>query len=263
MKRINFTVFSVFLLSAYSSIAQNTLITLYKSSVPIRQVNVDLLHNIYVVSASNEIIKLSPEGHVIATYNKLGNVKITMVHVENPMRIAVQVNELQLIIFLDINLRERSRISIYDLVLEESDGVGISKNKELFLYNTESQTLRKLNDKGVIMFTSDPLFTSGEIKIYPKWIKDTGNNIFMISDSQFIKFDRFGTFQENLKLLNKKFLNSWSSSLFFKNTDGAVFILNEKKMEWSETPPQYNSSIFCTSDYCLSILNQTIQKSIF
>ena len=85
---------------------------------------------------------------------------------------------------MDINLRERSRISIYDFVLEESEGVGISKNKELFLYNTESQTLRKLNDKGVIMFTSDPLFTSGEIKIYPKWIKDTGNNIFMISDSQ-------------------------------------------------------------------------------
>jgi len=133
----------------------------------------------------------------------------------------------------------------------------------LLIFDTESQILKKINDKGELIFQSNPLFVSGKKNIKPQWIKDTGNDILIVADSLLVQFDRFGDIQKKVVSLQTNFLNSWGSSLFFKNSLGLISILDEKKMIWSEVPSFYKSSVYCTLDYCILLKDQTVQKVFF
>ncbi len=207
------------LLLSNLSIGQNRdeVTLLFTLEQPMKQLYVDALQQIYVVSEDNRLIKYDSTGQQLFMFSNalLGNIQ--KVDVTNPMNIMVFYYDYQTIVLLDRTLTKPKELVLWDLDLVDVDAVALSSDNQIWLYDKNNFRLLKMNSEGKVLLESAniSLLTANSLQARhlqehatKVWLNDPKLGIFV--------FDLFGKFLQKIDIRGIDDLQLVGSQLIFK-----------------------------------------------
>jgi len=169
-----------------------------------QMVRVDVLDNIYLISAGGQLKKLTPNGDSIAVYNqvkKYGNP--TYLDVSNPLKSLLYYKNYATVVILDRLLAQRNVINFRKRNIFSVNAIATSYDNQIWIFDEQDFKLKKINEEGnVLMESSDMRQINGET-FSPQTIVDADSRVFLYDpDKGFFIFDYYGAFLNHLPLLH-------------------------------------------------------------
>lgn len=210
---------------------------------------VDNLDNIYLLSAANQLKKLSPGGDSIAVFNNVKNFgKATLIDVSNPLKVLLYYRDFATIVVLDRLLNVRNTIDLRKQNILQVRAIGQSYDNKVWLYDELENKLKKIDEEGkVLSETVDFRLLFGEAPA-PQQIVDQDRYVYLYDSAKGVfVFDYYGTLKnkipvagwQNIKVTGKYIFGSADDKLFRYNI--ATFQIKEWKM-----PAELSRSVFFT-----------------
>lgn len=120
-----------------------------------RDMAIDNLGNIYLLSATNQIKKINANGDSIGVYNdvrRYGN--IYSIDVTSPLKVVVYYRDYATIIVLDRFLNVLNTIDLRKLNILQARVVATSYDNNFWVYDDLDNKLKKINDNGDLLLES-------------------------------------------------------------------------------------------------------------
>jgi len=153
----------------------------------------DALQQIYIATDEGKIIKLSKDGKKLFEYNNRRLGQVGSIDVTNPFNILVYYNDLATIVLLDRTLSLIKEINLFDLNIFEAQAVGLSNDNHIWIYDPIAAQLKKINDKGEILFQSRHLKQAIKSTLNINFLLEQNNRLYLNDASKGIFiFDVFG-----------------------------------------------------------------------
>lgn len=153
--------------------------TLYRD---IRDMAVDNLGNLYLVSGTNQIKKVSANGDSIGVYNNVRRYgKIYSLDVSNPLKVVVYYKDFATIVVLDRFLNVRNTIDLRKLNILQASAVATSYDNNFWVYDDLDNKLKKINDNGIVIMESADYRQAFDVVPVPAAIFDR-NGMLYLSD---------------------------------------------------------------------------------
>ncbi|NJK83250.1 MAG: hypothetical protein HC912_04970 [Saprospiraceae bacterium] len=148
---IGFTFLLPYLGTGQSEAEATLLFTLEQ---PMKQLQVDALQQMYVVSEDNRLIKYDSTGQQLFLFSNalLGDLK--QVDATNPMNVLLFYYDYQTIVLLDRTLTKAKELVLWDLDLVDIQAVALSSDNLIWLYDRNNFRLLKINSEGKILLES-------------------------------------------------------------------------------------------------------------
>jgi len=191
--------------------------------IQVKDLELDHLGNVYVVSKTNQLYKFNENGILLSTLNYayLGN--ITHIDCSNPLELYLFYKELNAIVFLDNNLAYRGRMNLSDFGILQAAAAGRAYDNGVWVFDQGDMQLKKLERDGTIMQQSgNSLQFVDQQKLSPEDIKDNGNRVFVCDTSSGILM--FDVFANYIKTFTKV------SSLSYMVNDKELTYLEKDKL---------------------------------
>jgi len=186
----------------------------------------DQLDNLYLVTPENEILKFDSLGNEQFRFstNQLGD--ITSFDASNAFNLLVFYQEFNIVKTLDRTLTESGKFNLFDAGIFQTPCVGISADKNLWVYDRDNFQLKKINKDGKIIVESRQLNLLFDESLNPQSIIENGNNVYLL-DPEFgiYTFDIFGRFSSKFVPLKTDFKPNFSNG--FRADERSVFYINE------------------------------------
>ena len=192
----------------------------------------DALKNIYTID-SEKITKFPVDKNYKETsyfsHDYFG--KISSVDVSDPFKILIYYQEYNQIIFLDKNLSEIGNIDLSEIEIEFSGTACLSKNKGVWVFDSEASRIIHLNKHLKISLQTAPLSSFTETDIETIQISE-GNIglVALIKDFGLLFFDEFGSYLRSLSIEKAEHFQLTDNKILIK-TDKDLFIYNNKNFE--------------------------------
>lgn len=162
--------------------------------------NVDMLDNIYVITAGNQLKKLNNKGDSLAVFNdvkKYGNP--SYIDVSNPLKILVYYKNFSTIITLDRLLTLRNTINLRKQNIFSVKAVSTSYDNNIWLYDEQDNKLKKVDEDGHLLLESTDLRLLVDAAPTPSQIIDNENFVYLYDEKKgFYIFDYYGALKNNL-----------------------------------------------------------------
>lgn len=190
----------------------------YEGSIPgaYTSLDVDILDNVYLITAGNQLQKINAAGDSIAAYNdvtKYGNP--TMVDVSNPLKILVYYRNFSTVVVLDRLLTLRNTINFRRQNIFTVKTLSTSYDNNIWIFDEQDFRLKKIDDDGrVLQETTDwrQLFDPAPL---PETIIDRDNFVYLYDPLKgFYIFDYYGSLKNNLPFLNWQHINVSDNKLY-------------------------------------------------
>ena len=192
----------------------------YDISEKVVDIQIDNLHNIYILTKDNKVVKYSDgfEKQYEYSNNLVG--EITSIDATNPQKILCFVQNFNRILVLDNFLAEINKIDLSTSEFLDVSVVARSNDNQIWLFDPINQVLVKVNDRIERQYESNRLSDLNFGMIDPVSLKERGNIVAM-SDPNIgiLIFDNFGQF---LKLIPEKGIEDFQifgEYLFFTQGD--------------------------------------------
>lgn len=195
----------------------------------IKDVEVDNLNNIYLISSTNQIKKLNSNFDSVAVFNdtrRFGN--INSIDVNNPLKILVFYKEFSTIVVLDrflnivntIDLRNQNRLQV--------SCIATSYDNNIWLFDELENKVLKIDELGnTLIETTDfrMLFDNGFVT--EKIIDDNGKLYCYNKLLGLVVFDYYGGLKHKYSITDLQYLQIHNETLTaFKKDRLAIFKLN-------------------------------------
>lgn len=239
MKRILSILIFIFCVS-YSR-AQKPDVGIALKSIPGSYVcfSIDNLDNIYLVSATNQLKKLSAKGDSVSVFNdvkKFG--ELTLVDVSNPLKILLYYRGFATVIILDGMLNLKNKIDLRNKNIFNASAIGLSYDGKIWLYDEMDNVLKKLDDEGNVIFQTVDFRQLFDKPLSPQKIYDQNQFVYLYDSSQGIfLFDYYGSYKNKIDIINWKHLRI-DNKYVYGDSGNALFRygLSEQKTEEWEVP---------------------------
>lgn len=154
----------------------------------------DNLGNIYIVTPSNQIKKISAKGDSIGVYNDVKRFgRISSIDATNPLKLLVYYVDFSTIIVLDRFLNKRNTIDLRRLNLMQVKTITASYDNNYWVYDELDNKLRKIDDNGNVLVESADLRQALSIAPQPVAMFDREGQLFLYDPFQgMLVFDYYG-----------------------------------------------------------------------
>jgi len=200
--------------------------------------NVDALGNMYLITPTDQLKKIKPDGTLTAVYNDVKRYgKISTIDVRNPLKILVYYKNYSAIVVLDKLLTFRNQIELKPLQFFEVNAIANTYDNNIWIYDEQNFRIKKIDDKGVLLLEYPDLRNEFNIAPAAEKIIDENNQLYLIDQEQgvFI-FDYYGAYNRLIPLkdirhidVEKNCLIGFSDTIMevtqLKNVDSKKYIL--------------------------------------
>ena len=222
MKRL----LSIFLVFAFNSLfAQDSMLKIKPALTikgEVRDFTTDNMGNIYVVTNTNQVKKLSSKGDSISIYNDIRRYgKIYSIDATNPLKVLVYFRDFGTIVVLDRLLNARNTIDLRRENILQVRAVTSSYDNNIWLYDELESKIKKIDDNGRVIFESTDYRQAFDSVPTPVSMFDRDGQLYLYDQRKGIfVFDYYGarknTFQlfnySDLQVLNKNSISAKDSS---------------------------------------------------
>jgi len=171
--------------------------------------SVDNLENIYLLSTSNQLKKLNPNGDSISVFNDIKKFgEATLVDVSNPVKIVLYYKGFSTIAILDGMLNLKNTIDLRRKNIFNATAAGLSYDGKLWLYDDMDNVLKKLDDEGNILFKTADFRQIFDKVLAPVKIFDQNQYVYLYDSLQGIYvFDYYGSYKNKIDITGWKNLH--------------------------------------------------------
>jgi hypothetical protein len=166
--------------------------------------NVDMLDNIYVITAGNQLKKLNTRGDSLAAFNdvkKYGNP--SYIDVNNPLKILVYYKNYSTVVILDRLLTQRNTINLRKQNIFRVKAIATSYDNNIWVFDEQDFKLKKINEEGNLVQESSDMRQLVENVPSPQLIIDNENLVYLYDDKKgFYIFDYYGGLKNTIPFLN-------------------------------------------------------------
>lgn len=165
--------------------------------------NVDNLGNLYVMSSSGQLKKLSPKGDSLAVFNNVRQYgKIHNIDVSNPLKVLLYFKDFGTIVVLDRFLNTRNTIDLRRIQLFQVKSIGQSYDNNIWVFDELESKLKRIAEDGRIIDQSTDFRQLFDSTPSPDFIVDQNKLVYLYDSAKgaFI-FDYYGTFKNRIRFL--------------------------------------------------------------
>jgi hypothetical protein len=166
--------------------------------------NVDNLDNIYLISNSNQLKKLTATGDSVAVFNdvkRYGNP--SSIDVSNPLKVLLYYKNYSTVVVLDRLLTVRNTINFRKQNIFYVNSICLSYDNNIWLFDEEDYKLKKIDEEGKLLQETTGWRLLFDSVPSPVRIIDKNNFIYLYDPEKgFYIFDYYGSFKNKLSFLN-------------------------------------------------------------
>jgi len=164
--------------------------------------NVDAIGNIYLITPTDQLKKIKPDGTLTAVYNDVKRYgKISTIDVRNPLKVLVYYKNYSAIVVLDKLLTFRNQIELKPLQFFEVNAVANTYDNNIWIYDEQNFRIKKIDDKGVLLLEYPDLRNEFNIAPSAEKLIDEDNQLYLIDQEQGVfVFDYYGAYNRLIPL---------------------------------------------------------------
>jgi len=176
-------------------------------------VYLDNLDNIYLISSTGQLKKLSPAGDSLAVYNQVRNFgQPHSIDVSNPLKVLLFYKNFSSIVVLDRLLSVRATIDLRRQNILQPTAIGLSYDNNIWVFDEYDSKLKKIDEQGARLSETSDLRVALNQSISPQRIINDNKSVFLTDTLNGIfVFDNYATFRKKLPL------SKWHSVEIFQN----------------------------------------------
>ena len=114
--------------------------------------DVDVLNNLYLVTAGNQLKKINSNGDSLAVFNdvkKYGNP--SLIDVTNPLKVLLYYKNYATVVILDRLLSQRNSINFRQQNIFRVKAIATSYDNNIWLFDEQAMKLKKINEEGAVL----------------------------------------------------------------------------------------------------------------
>ena len=166
--------------------------------------DVDVLNNLYLVTAGNQLKKINARGDSMGVFNdvkKYGNP--SLIDVTNPLKVLLYYKNFATVVILDRFLSQRNSINFRQQNIFRVKAIATSYDNNIWLFDEQGMNLKKINEEGVMLQESTDWRQLMNEVPSPEIIIDHNQFVYLYDPQKgFYIFDYYGTFKNNLPFLH-------------------------------------------------------------
>ena len=194
----------IFLLFLLHSRAQSDSSFRYETTVPgvYTSFAVDNLDNLYVLTAGNQLKKLTPGGDSVAVFNDVKRFgQASLIDASNPMKVLLYYRDFTSVVMLDRFLNIRNSIDLRKHGIFQVKAIGQSYDNKIWLYDEVNNRLKKVDEDGRVLLETPDFRQLFEEAPAPQMIFDQDQLVYLYDSAQAIYvFDYFGTLKNKIPI---------------------------------------------------------------
>lgn len=219
-------------------------------------ITIDNLQNIYVATLKNAIQKYNSKGELLFTYNNTNYGTPSLIDASNPLRVIVYYDEYLTIVVLDRTLSELYIYNLIDYGFNQVSEVTSTPDNGLWLYDEWTNQLKRINQQGETVVTSNDLVQVLGYEIEPQQIILENNNIYLYDRVKgILVFDFYGQFLHTIDITKVYKVQIKGNQLsYFKNGKLHFYHLKHQKT-YQELLPSSDGVLQAIKENNLLFLN--------
>lgn len=166
--------------------------------------DVDVLNNLYLVTASNQLKKINARGDSMGVFNdvkKYGNP--SLIDVTNPLKVLLYYKNYATVVILDRFLSQRNSINFRQQNIFRVKAIATSYDNNIWVFDEQGMNLKKINEEGAMLQESTDWRQLMNEVPSPEIIIDHNQFVYLYDPQKgFYIFDYYGTFKNNLPFLH-------------------------------------------------------------
>jgi len=166
--------------------------------------NVDVLDNIYLITAGNQLKKIDNNGDSVAAFNdvkKFGNP--SLLDVNNPLKILLYYKNYATVVVLDRLLTQRNSINFRKQSIFSVQAIATSYDNNIWVFDEQDYKLKKIDETGKLLQESADMRQLVDSVPSPQLIIDSDNLVYLYDEKKgFYIFDYYGALKNRLPFLN-------------------------------------------------------------
>ncbi len=166
--------------------------------------DVDVLNNVYLVTAGNQLKKINARGDSMGVFNdvkKYGNP--SLIDVTNPLKVLLYYKNYATVVILDRFLSQRNSINFRQQNIFRVKAIATSYDNNIWVFDEQGMNLKKINEEGLILQESTDWRQLMNEVPSPGIIIDHNQFVYLYDAQKgFYIFDYYGTFKNNLPFLH-------------------------------------------------------------
>jgi hypothetical protein len=183
---------------------------------PARWMEVDKMQQLYLPVGEHDLQKYDVKGVLLSRFNENSLGPITYVDVSNPFRVLVYYDDYTTVIFLDRTLSEIQRHDLSALDLPQVEALGTASDNNLWLFDNNTYTLKKLDQKNEVLAESLDLNLLLNEPLNPVRLLEANNRVYLNSPNLgLLVFDLFGNYIKTIPLLNLDYFQYYEGQIFY------------------------------------------------
>ncbi len=167
-------------------------------------IDVDVLDNIYLITANNQLKKLKSNGDSVAVFNdvkKFGNP--SSIDVSNPLKTLLYYKNYSTVVILDRFLSVRNTINFRKENIFKAKTIATSYDNNIWLFDEQDFKLKKISDGGKLLSeTTDWRQIFDDVPSPTEMIDRDGSVYLHDIEKGFYVFDYYGSLKNNLPFIN-------------------------------------------------------------
>lgn len=163
---------------------------------------VDNLDNIYVLTAGNQLKKLTATGDSAAVYNDVKRYgQATLIDVTNPMKVLLFYRDFASVVMLDRFLNVRNSIDLRKQNIFQVKAISQSYDNKVWLYDEVNNRLKKIDEEGKLLLETPDFRQLFDQAPSPQLIFDQDQFVYVYDSTQAVYvFDYFGTLKHKIPI---------------------------------------------------------------
>ena len=183
----------------------------------------DAMHNIYIITSKNEILKYNQDGSFEARFVNLKMGKLAQLDVSNPFKLLAYYSDFQLIQLLDTELNSLGSVNLLEAGVARVGITAMSDDGKVWIYDAGTNKLLTLADKKAQQTQSAIVPFAGAT---PSQIVVKNNVLYAnVQGRGIFTFDRFGKYMKTLDIKNCTYFQVFDNQLFYQQ-NGTFNIFN-------------------------------------
>lgn len=206
--------------------------------VPVADIAVDNLDNIYLLTTTDLLKKYNAAGDSLSAYNDVRRFgKLHAIDVTNPLKLVLFYKDFSTIVILDRQLTVRTSIELRRKAILQPSAAGLSYDSNIWLFDEYDNKLKKINEEGTLLQETPDLRTVFGFALQPQQIIDQNNTVYLYDPKLGVfLFDHYGTFRKKLPITSWHRIAVWDKYIYgidahavnFYNT--ATLLTNQKSL---------------------------------
>jgi hypothetical protein len=205
-----------FLFLAISSFSQqDSALKLYKTyKLTATDFNVDQMGNLYIVTPTGQLKKMSENGDSLAVYNLTKRYgKLHSIDATSPLKLLLYYKDFSTMIVVDRLLNVLNIIDLRKKNIFQVKAIASSYDGQYWFYDEQEGRIKKVNNKGVITSQSVDLRQVFNELPTPEKMIDNDNSLYLYDSKKGVYvFDYYGALKTSKPLLG------WNNFYAFNNT---------------------------------------------